>query len=1053
MSVRMGRRVFGYAGVAPRHAAERRILRFASAFLASVMVMCVCVASAFPASADAIARDGSASGVKLPADWDATMAKYFPDEVLREAVDLEVRSEFAGQDLSSESVDDVLADVTGPYDNGHWDLYSTYEKACEKLGTSERIKSLNGIQYLQSLTLIDTADQVPGRRNKGVGLQMLAFPGIAQPTHDQWEAGQHEYAPDLMIRNEVLHVFPAKLYPDTSKDEVNIPVSTTNQNIGLSQNYYHHTPALTYVRDGSGGKRVTFEAGIYSIPDNASYDTNDESEDLVPIFDKSNNQMPQYNFNTIAGLTGYDTNNRDGFTVTTDDKEADKGQLVKVVGYHKAVSSFDSGHHMDIYSFSYAYEMTLDYLSTVKQQSMITTLGDFTFKKTSDTNPNLGLGGAQYRVMRDGKYLLGTVDGSTGTASVDENGQLATTDDPSQAMTITTGADGTISVKGVPATRDGVDYQVKEISAPTGYQTAAKPVTVKVKVSSDLKTQVTGGEPDEQTITADAVTASAADSSNWVNAGSSTRLPRGQQNPNAKKDTIDYAKSGDEMTMSSDGAGDAQSTKKPSDYNHGADKFIKNGGKTIGLAITSDDGGALPSGYKVVSQQSTLTDGTGTTLQTGTGSDSLTTVADAVNGIINGHKMSKVTDYYNVDTDAVYHDTTSANLNTFTVSDDGTGDVNVQRDSVKPVAVTINASKTLTSGTDAGQQITGDELTGFTFSLEPASDTDTATTNPPEGYAAEAHPDASGNVRWNLNFTSDWWKKATANVAACHVGEDGKATSGDGCTVTLNYEVSEQHDDNDPTYQYDDSKHKVRIEVSETATSDGSATGTTKARGLTAKVYVDNTLAGTAAYTDETADAIPTVTIPGDKLPFHNIKKTIDFGFTKTNAYTGAELKGATFTLYHATDACDATCQAAPVDTSKLPSKQWTVTGDPQTSDDNGTVRFADLAAGHYRLVETKVPDGYVQVHGQWNIVADPAADDSKGQLTITAVDGVQSPAFATGDTGYSVGNTPQQNVPSTGGRGLMAYTVIGVALMGSGVWAARRRSHRPAAPAATMSA
>ncbi|HCH21951.1 MAG TPA: hypothetical protein DEW10_04105, partial [Bifidobacterium sp.] len=78
--------------------------------------------------------------VKLPADWDATMTKYFPDEVLRKLVDQEVRNEFPGEDLSGNSVDDILSWVTGPNNDGIWtNLYSAYKE----LGTSERIKSLN----------------------------------------------------------------------------------------------------------------------------------------------------------------------------------------------------------------------------------------------------------------------------------------------------------------------------------------------------------------------------------------------------------------------------------------------------------------------------------------------------------------------------------------------------------------------------------------------------------------------------------------------------------------------------------------------------------------------------------------------------------------------------------------------------------------------------------------------------------------------------------------------------------------------------------------------
>ena len=960
--------------------------------------------------------------VKLPADWDATMTKYFPDEVLRKLVDQEVRNEFPGEDLSSESVDDVLSWVTGPEDNGWWRLYEAYQK----LGTSERIKSLNGVQYLTGLQTITAG--IPGT-NTGVGLQMLAFPGVANGTS----------VPDLDLSYNNLHVFPSKLYP--ANGDVNLPITTQNKSITVSQNYYHHTPTLTYVRDGKGGKQVTFKAGIYKLADDASYTVNDENTSLVPIFNQSS-EKKAYDFSTISGLHGYNAKTTEGFTTVTGDTQAQGGQVVKNVQYQNVAANLDGGTNRDAYSFSYAYTMTIDYLSTVKQRSNITTLGDFTFKKTSATNTNLGLKGAEYRILRDGKYLQGTVKGSTFTATTN-NGKLVTTADASKADTVTTDAKGEITVRGVPATRDGVEYEVEEVKAPDGYELSNDPeektVTVKVKVSADLKTQVTGGESDEQTITANSVTASAAVSSDWKNAASVTRLSRGQQNPNPKKDRVDYAKSGDEMTLIGTDSEPAQSTRTPSAYNGGADKFIKNGGSKIGLAVVGSDGGALPSGYEVISQKSTLKDGTGKTLKTDEGGSSLNTVTDAVNGIISGRKMTKVTDYYNVDTDAVYHDTASAGLNSFTVSDDGTGDVNVQRDKVKPVAVEINASKTLTSGTKDGERITGDELKGFTFEMTPDEDSEGKS----PAYVRKVTTDENGNASWGkLNFDSVWWEKATKDVKACHAGADDSATA-DGCKVTLNYTVAEL-DDGKPQYQYDKSQHKVRIEVSET--------GTTK--GLTVKVYVgdDTAPAATASSASAGEGETSSVSIPGEKLTFHNIKKVIDFGFTKTDAFTKAPLQGATFALYQATDACDSACKAAPIDTSNPSSKEWTSKGS-STSDADGKVRFTELPGGHYRLVETKVPEGYVQVHGQWNVVIDLSKTNAKDQIEITAVNGVHSPAFAAENGGYSVANTPEQKIPATGGRGLMAYTIIGILLIGAGAGLTWRKIHAPTTPNTTISA
>lgn len=959
--------------------------------------------------------------VILPASWDSDMKSYFPDEVLRTLVTQEVQKEFAGEDLSSNKTKEILSWVWGV--NGIWNLYSAYEQYAS-IHPSARVKLLNGIQYLTGLTDI-TASGTAFGEPRGVGLQTLAFPGLETSIH----------IPDLDLKFNNLHIFPQIIFPEKQGISYNLP-ATSRGAISTTQDMYHHT-SVTYVRDGKGGKQVEFIGGIYKLSDttNDLLSLNSSANDvdpglLEPIFDQSQNkhdaQGKPLDFNSIDGLT-LSGNTKTGFTTTTGENNASDGRVYHEVGYDLVAVNRDSDHNRDAYSFSYGYHLTMNYLSTVKQQSKTKVLGDFKFKKTSKTNPDVALEGAVYVVKTtDGKYLTGTQqeDGTYLVATDAKTGELITTTDRDKALQPETDDKGAFTVRGVPGSKDGVEYRLTEIKAPSGYTRSTGDVSVKVRVAKELKTKVDGGEGNMAIVTADSVKADASDPEDWTNATLRKNLPKcspksSNQNPNGT--CYDYANSGDALVLKgADGStSTAESVKNASDYDGGADLFIKNGGNKVTFSTVATDDSALPAGYQLEHQTSTLTDGTGKELLKSSDKNALAKVSDHVNTIIGESDMKKTTDYYDVNTEAVYHDTTSAdNLNNYVVSEDGNGDQNVQRDVVLPVSVKLNATKKLLKNGEKEPVKAGE----FKFNMKP--DAESAAAGAPQLANPTVEVGSDGLATWDaLDFTADWWDSVKKDHG----------------TADFTYDMTEV-DTGSKKYDYDSSTYKIRFKVSEL---DEYGPGETK--GLTVRVYVNGKLklTTTSADTQKKDWKVPTVEVRSESDPdsatFINTEKVTDFSFTKKDGETGDALEGAVFQLYRYDGDCDAACKAEPL--KPLNPGKW-VKVDTQTSDSDGKVTFADLASDTYRLIESKAPDGYTRPSGQWNVVVDLSQQDKDQQITITEVEGGNKPpAFKhEEDGGLSVANYKAKTIPSTGGRGLIAFSLMGAVLVLGGAFVLSKR-------------
>ena len=151
----------------------------------------------------------------------------------------------------------------------------------------------------------------------------------------------------------------------------------------------------------------------------------------------------------------------------------------------------------------------------------------------------------------------------------------------------------------------------------------------------------------------------------------------------------------------------------------------------------------------------------------------------------------------------------------------------------------------------------------------------------------------------------------------------------------------------------------------------------------------------------------------------------LSFTFAKVAAQNHAQtLPGAVFHLYPL--ACgDASHTHADLLDENAPAACW---GEPfeRTSEADGTVLFANLPAGVYRLVETKAPAGYATPAGQWQVTL--AAD---GGVQIEAVG--NPPAFLTENGGLQLTNRKPLDMPTSGGPGVPLAAALGTALMGVG--------------------
>lgn len=175
-----------------------------------------------------------------------------------------------------------------------------------------------------------------------------------------------------------------------------------------------------------------------------------------------------------------------------------------------------------------------------------------------------------------------------------------------------------------------------------------------------------------------------------------------------------------------------------------------------------------------------------------------------------------------------------------------------------------------------------------------------------------------------------------------------------------------------------------------------------------------------------------------------------EFEFLKTDK-NGRPLEGATFALYHleCTDpgTHDHNAEEISVDEDGNPvSACWKLTATATSVSGTGQVRFTSIPIeGEYRLVEIKVPDGYVNPGGQWKIEYRDGKFQPKGGEDASVGN---PPAIKVDDTGdtvtYSIINYQPGELPFSGNTGIKMFLIIGGILMAAGaagtIWYLRRK-------------
>lgn len=162
--------------------------------------------------------------------------------------------------------------------------------------------------------------------------------------------------------------------------------------------------------------------------------------------------------------------------------------------------------------------------------------------------------------------------------------------------------------------------------------------------------------------------------------------------------------------------------------------------------------------------------------------------------------------------------------------------------------------------------------------------------------------------------------------------------------------------------------------------------------------------------------------------------RPLTFTFTKVAAEDNEKvLPGAEFALYAL--ACGDTSHThSDLLDQENPGLCWVkVTQEDVVSGADGVVTFRDLAAGTYRLVETKAPGGYALPVGQWQVTlkADGAAE----------LVGIQNPpAFLKEGDVLKLTNRRPMDMPSSGGPGVPLAAALGVLMMGLGLVLAGRQ-------------
>ena len=202
----------------------------------------------------------------------------------------------------------------------------------------------------------------------------------------------------------------------------------------------------------------------------------------------------------------------------------------------------------------------------------------------------------------------------------------------------------------------------------------------------------------------------------------------------------------------------------------------------------------------------------------------------------------------------------------------------------------------------------------------------------------------------------------------------------------------------------------------------------------TAGKLITYTVAETAYTIGEVAQAVATAdatATEGYQFSFTNTLPSTNIKIVKVEQGTETTLSGAKF---------------------QLKTSDGTNVGEEITIPAYGEYTFQNLPDGQYKLVETQAPAGYNMMSDEiiFTITGGTVTYDSsidtvtytpkRAAVAADPDNGVEAQEAVETDT-FTIGNTPGTELPSTGGPGILPYTLTGLTLLlGAALWLLLRR-------------
>ncbi len=657
-----------------------------------------------------------------------------------------------------------------------------------------------------------------------------------------------EEAPKLSrgvsFNNNPIHVYPSHIADVTGANGYSF--STSLHVFGKTPLRYHYGDKAT-AKVTLGVSNCTNKSYIWEV--------GDESSDVITSTGQTSVDALEISVDTIKGtvvsfgaqLSQNETISKGICIYYTNRPHNDDG------GYDNTSATIQ--HNTMIYEYGCPTQL----YATLKQDATVKVLGGFTFTKTNADKT---------KTLPGAVYTLKDADDNDVTTyyEVDEKGNK--TEKPITEAMLTTGADGTISISGLPAG----DYTLVEKTAPAGYKLDTNPISLTVE---------------------DATTTTAVD-------GGIKTFNKSADETTSEPDWSDSAASSSGIYVKALVGDLPEEAKVPTDYDKDASCFLTN--KKMG-AFTSNgiyNAKATATDYATINSLKAEITGTGSYTEKGTVTVSMIDASTGKSSVVGTYqKLADAKDYVNdlADKSKLTGDVTITS-NTVYIEDNTTvtteGDDLDATNTPLPVNLSFGATKTFEGGTLSGT--TGDPG-NFAFTVTGAGEDDATLTSP-------AYNDADGKVSFgDLTFTKAG--KYTFTF---------KETAGGDTSIT-----------------YDTTVHTVVVTVEEgtgglsaTVTIDGTSAGTYTGTG-TNTVETDGSVTKNPAdvsvgtFQNSKVKKETTLSIPVTKTVAGETPETYPtFTYTLSAVTTGAPMP----------DAAGSTCTTTGVGTASFGNITYDAVGE-----------------------------------------------------------------------------------------------------------------------------